>query len=98
MIGEFIKNWKDRVTNNRNQGRNIVNQKGGIQSKMTMLKTQVNSSLIKAVAYDNGTLTIDFTTGKSYSYHNVPENKVQELIKADSPGRYFNREIRDQYS
>ncbi len=45
-----------------------------------------------------GDLQIDFTDGTSYTYHNVSPLVFANLRKALSPGYYFNRYIRNNYS
>ena len=42
-------------------------------------------------------LTIDFTTGRTYVYFDVPEDEVRAFEAAESRGRYFNAHIRDAY-
>ena len=59
-----------------------------------------NSSVIRAADYDPDALTLDvtFTTGRTYTYFDVPEWKYDRLITASSAGEYFNTHIRDQHS
>lgn len=58
------------------------------------------SSAIWATQHDPGALTlhITFTSGRTYTYFNVPQWKYQSLISASSAGEYFNAQIRDQHS
>ena len=35
-------------------------------------------------------LTVTFTSGKSYTYIDVPRRTYDELIEAKSAGKYFN--------
>jgi KTSC domain len=58
----------------------------------------LNSSVIRAVNYDRSALTLEvtFTTGRTYTYFEVPDWKYDELITASSAGQYFNAHIRDQ--
>ena len=58
-----------------------------------------NSSAIKSIKYDVNTklLAIQFTSGGIYDYPEVPQDKVEGLINAESAGRYFNQHIK-QYS
>lgn len=60
----------------------------------------LNSSAIRAAVYDEGmsTLSITFTSGKTYDYYAVPKAVYLGLIRATSAGEYFNANIRDQYS
>jgi hypothetical protein len=65
-----------------------------------MERTPVTSSNLKSVGYDpqTQTLEIEFTSGAVYQYVNVPPEIHQALIKADSLGRYFNDNIKENYS
>ncbi|WP_041320577.1 KTSC domain-containing protein [Hyphomicrobium denitrificans] len=58
-----------------------------------------NSSAIRSADYDPDALTLDvtFTTGRAYTYFDVPEWKYDGLIAAPSAGEYFNTYIRDQH-
>lgn len=46
---------------------------------------------------DRGTLDIQFTSGRSYTYENVPQRVFEELRDAGSPGQYFHSSIKDRY-
>ena len=61
--------------------------------------TPVVSSQIKSAGYDyeEQKLYVEFKNGKVYQYSNVPENIYDNLIKAPSPGSYFNTAIRGIY-
>lgn len=56
----------------------------------------VKSSAIQAVAYDveDKTLTVRFKQGAEYDYYDVPKEKFEGLLKAESVGKYFNKYIR----
>lgn len=55
----------------------------------------VASSNIKAVGYENGELRIEFANGTTYAYTGpTAERHHQEIMKAESAGRYFAAEIR----
>lgn len=58
-----------------------------------------NSSVIRSADYDPDALILDvtFTTGRNYTYFDVPEWKYDELVTASSVGEYFNAHIRDQH-
>lgn len=58
----------------------------------------VNSSAIRAVGYDSGTLTVEFHTGRIYDHRGVPYSVYVEFMNASSLGAYYNRYIRGQYS
>jgi KTSC domain len=59
-------------------------------------KTITQSSLIRAVAFDEAraTLQIEFHNGEVYQYSNIPIELYNGLIVADSIGSYFNSKIR----
>ena len=57
-----------------------------------------SSECIDNVTYDAGTLTIRFTDGTLYEYYNVPTLIWANLNREISLGRYFNYNIRNQYS
>jgi hypothetical protein len=46
---------------------------------------------------DRGRLDIEFTSGQSYSFENVPQRVFEELRDARSPGTYYHQHIRDRY-
>lgn len=52
------------------------------------------SSSIQGVEMHGFTLTIQFKSGKSYQYEDVPLDVQQGLINAKSAGKYFATEIR----
>ena len=61
----------------------------------------VDSSNIEAIGYDadNMALYVQFLkTGETYVYENVEEWKFDEMLQADSKGRYLNAEIKPAHS
>ncbi|NBC08742.1 MAG: KTSC domain-containing protein [Bacteroidetes bacterium] len=61
----------------------------------------IDSSMIEAAAYDKNskTLYLQFlNTGKVFAYKGVPEDTFQELLDADSVGRFVRSEIKGLYS
>ena len=66
---------------------------------MTMKSTPLSSSALAEAGYDTDTmiLTITFNNGRSYDYHDVPEEVYDELVSDPSPGRYLNERIRGVY-
>lgn len=59
----------------------------------------LKSSNLKRCRYDPGTflLTIEFHSGAQWAYAGVPMHKALELMRAESPGKYFNAEIKDKF-
>ena len=60
----------------------------------------LDSSAIRGFVYDKETkiLTITFTSGGHYDYPDVPLSVIYDWLKADSKGKFYNREIRNVYS
>jgi len=60
---------------------------------------EVESSNIEAVHYDlmNKELYVKFTSGSIYSYQNVEHHVYDSLVNADSIGKFFGKEIRNEY-
>jgi len=55
----------------------------------------VESSMIQAVGYEPETriLEVVFNNGRTYCYEGVPYEVFEELMAADSKGRYMRAEI-----
>ena len=63
-----------------------------------MQRTQVTSSDIASIGYEGNVLEIKFHSGKSvYQYFQVPEQEYNELMNAQSHGKYFNQNIKNKY-
>lgn len=62
---------------------------------MEIKTNPVNSSNIKAIGFMDKTLQIDFWNGSSYQYNPVTDEGYRELIKADSIGAHFNKNIKN---
>ncbi len=55
------------------------------------------SSTIKAVGYEDSTLTVEFNTGAMYKYYSVPAKVYKELLESPSPGSYLASKIKPVY-
>lgn len=64
-----------------------------------MTLVPVSSSNIAAVGYDGDsqTLTIEFRSGGTYEFYDVPETVHHGLVNSSSLGSYFQSEIRGRY-
>ena len=64
-----------------------------------MDRTQVNSSNIASIGYDshNHILEVEFHNGSIYHYLNVPASIYDELMEANSHGKYLNSMIKGTY-
>ena len=64
-----------------------------------MKREPVESSSLASVGYDtdNKILEIEFNHGGVYQYFDVPQDVYDELMSADSHGKYFVHNIKDEY-
>jgi len=61
-----------------------------------MERKRVQSSNILSIGYDPDTkiLEIEFIKGSIYHYYGVPLNRFNELMSAQSHGKYLNQHIK----
>jgi hypothetical protein len=59
----------------------------------------LESKLLAASAYDHGnrTLYLRFRSGDVYRYFDFPEQQYKSFLDAESRGRYFLSQIRNQF-
>ena len=59
----------------------------------------IDSKMLSSVAYDTEKqiLHLRFRTGDVYRYFDFPSEAHQEFLKAESRGKYFLENIRDQF-
>lgn len=61
----------------------------------------VTSSMIKKVAYDDvsleGSLYVIYANDSMYRFDDVEIERYQEMMEADSAGKYFNANIKGAY-
>ena len=59
----------------------------------------MESTTLATIAYDGAgqLLQLEFRSGAVYQYFGVPATVHQELWRANSKGRHFNRAIRGSY-
>lgn len=68
-----------------------------------MARVPIDSSVIQEVEWHRGKLldpsemTVWFRDGDVRTYIDVPHDIYQQMIKASSPGAYFNQNIRGVY-
>lgn len=60
---------------------------------------ELSSSMLKYSEYnpDIKELTVTFTNDTEYLFYDVEENTVTEFFNADSHGKYFNQNIKNEY-
>lgn len=59
----------------------------------------VSSSNLVAIGYDGAsyTLRVEFKTGGTYDYYDVPQSEFDRLRTASSHGEYLARNIKGKY-
>lgn len=59
----------------------------------------MTSTIIRLYMYNTATstLTVEFVSGNTYEYYNVPATVYNLLVKAQSKGQFFNANIRGNY-
>jgi len=64
-----------------------------------MERVAVSSSNLASVGYDaeSQILEIEFHNGGVYQYAGVPEEVYEGLLSADSQGKYFHANIKNNY-
>lgn len=64
-----------------------------------MNRQHVESSNIESIGYDSNsqTLEIEFLNGSIYQYFDVPQHIFDELMSADSHGKYLEANIKGHY-
>jgi len=65
-----------------------------------MARVDLQSTSLNAAIWQgqNAFLELEFQSGAIYRYLGVPEEVYQELLCAESRGRYFNQRIRNRFS
>ena len=60
----------------------------------------LSSSMLVRATYDpdTGTLYLQFASGQTYTYDDVPVSVYTALLEADSPGQYYHANIKGTYS
>ncbi len=64
-----------------------------------MQRTQVTSSNIQSIGYDENTQTleVEFKNGGTYQYFDVPKHEFDALMSASSHGQYLAANIKGKY-
>ena len=59
---------------------------------MAVQQQALNSSVLSSASYDDETRTLELTysSGRSYTYSQVPPEVFENLASAPSAGKYFN--------
>lgn len=63
-----------------------------------IIRSSINDLLVHSVGYDEVEKILQIKIGESlYEYYGVPEYVYNELIKAESPYKYYNKDITWSY-
>ena len=64
-----------------------------------MRRAPIESTSLVSVGYDPSqkVLEVEFHGGRVYRYFGVPRRRYQELLEADSAGRFLNTRIKGFY-
>lgn len=63
-----------------------------------MLRKFVQSSDLRSVGYEGGTLEIEFHSGGLYQFYGISEIEYKNLLNASSLGQYFHYNIKNKYT
>lgn len=67
--------------------------------KLEALKfTSVESSNVGAIAMSDGNMYVKFNTGSIYRYDNVPQSVFDDMLSAESKGKFFNAHVKNTYN
>lgn len=63
-----------------------------------MEREYVESSMIRSFGFEISILEVEFNSGSIWQYYDVPESVYYEMKAASSCGKFFNANIKGQYS
>lgn len=77
-----------------------INRAGQAQKSTSVQIVALSSSVLSRAVYaaETQTLTVTFTSGRTYRYKAVPVWMFEALRQSPSVGRYFNDHIRGVYA
>ncbi|SFS82881.1 hypothetical protein SAMN04488601_104156 [Paenibacillus sp. 453mf] len=97
---EVLTLWRQKKVRSQRIVENIKRLPVVNEGEMTdMVREMVTSSNILSIGYeaDSMTLEIEFNHGLVYQYYDVPETLHTELLAAESHGKFFNSQIKNNY-
>lgn len=63
-----------------------------------MTREPIASSMFTAVGFEDGVLEVQYANGGVYQASGVPESVHAALVSSDSPGKFFNANLRNKYT
>lgn len=58
---------------------------------------EVESTNLRKVGYENGSLFLEYSSGALYQYDEVPKNLYEELLTSESKGKFVNACVKGKY-
>lgn len=65
---------------------------------MMRIMQEVESSNIAKIGYADGVLMLEFKRGGLYKYMGVPYQVYEDMLCAESVGKFFHSDINNKYS
>jgi len=62
-----------------------------------IIRTEVESTVIEAIKYENNLLIVYFLGGQIYVYSGVSNSVYEGFLEAESKGRYFRQNVMGRY-
>jgi len=64
-----------------------------------MDRISVSSSAVRSIGNDAvaAILEVEFTSGRVYQYQGVPTETYEEIMRAESKGKYLNTHIKERF-
>jgi len=65
-----------------------------------MDRKNIDSSMLRSIGYDadSSTLELEFNSGAVWQYFDFPESLWYEFEAAESQGKFYHQQIKNQYS
>jgi len=62
-----------------------------------MQRTQVDSSNVRSIGWEDDTLEVEFNNGGLYQYIGVPKSLFDEMLASNSKGQFLNSKIKTDF-
>ena len=62
-----------------------------------MQRTQVDSSNVRSIGWEDNTLEVEFNSGALYQYIGVPKSLFDEMLASNSKGQFLNSKIKTDF-
>lgn len=75
----------------------LVEGKFNAEGSSTIKQVMLSGTTMSDDGMVSGELTVEFNNGSKYKYSNVSEQIFMDFSHADSKGKYFAQNIRNEY-